>query len=328
MRKLVTLGFITMLVWLSSSTAMADERTLLETVLVDAQVVGRVAEMAQRDLPRELLLRIVEQDIDLLRGRRDNGSYSYAHFEMIESGRITERFTVRPEERDGQLDRKQFRGKNVYKIIVNVPGRRMLVARNRDLYLERIVVDYEDQQRRSRSRTFDVGRTIDAGEQMEFDLGEVASDAVATVYARSERKTSNIEVIFLKASLIDNADSPWFGLVQNAKLLREAVDRRDQTTMQSLAATLASRVGAVLERDFVRTAARAPVREEEPVPHRPLGTPPEIALEAPPVLEIYLQLQQIQDYLTGTEVERREGLDLLHQLIRNLRRAALAEAAR
>lgn len=327
MKKSIAATLITLLALLSSPAA-AEDRDLLETVLVDAQVVGRVAEVAQRDLPRELLLRIVEQDIDLLRGRRDDGSYAYAHFEMIESGRVAEGFTVRAAERDGQLDRKQFRAKNVYKIIVNVPSRRLLVARNRDLHLDRIVVDYEDQQRQTKTRTFEVGRTIDAGENIEFDLGEVAADALATVHARSERKTSSIEVIFLKASLVDDADSPWFGLVQNAKLLREAVDRRDQATMQSLAASLAGRVGAVLDRDFARTALREPVSEIEPVVPRPLGTPPEIPLDAPPVLEIYLQLQQVQDFLTGTEAERREGLDLLHQLIRNLRRAALAEAAR
>jgi hypothetical protein len=38
-----------------------------------------------------------------------------------------------------------------------------------------------------------------------------------------------------------------------------------------------------------------------------------------PNIEIYTDLQAIEDLLTGTEAEKRQGLDKLHQLVRKLR---------
>jgi len=63
------------------------------------------------------------------------------------------------------------------------------------------------------------------------------------------------------------------------------------------------------------------------------GSPPRIArsgpwsantaprIESTPTVEIYMELQAVEDLLTGNESEKREGLDKLHQLVRRLRPA-------
>ena len=51
----------------------------------DAKTVDRVAEASKRDLPRDLLARIINNDIELLRGHRSDGTYEYASFERFES---------------------------------------------------------------------------------------------------------------------------------------------------------------------------------------------------------------------------------------------------
>ena len=38
-----------------------------------------------------------------------------------------------------------------------------------------------------------------------------------------------------------------------------------------------------------------------------------------PSVDIYPELQAVEDLLTGTEAEKREGLDRLHQVLRRLR---------
>jgi hypothetical protein len=50
----------------------------------------------------------------------------------------------------------------------------------------------------------------------------------------------------------------------------------------------------------------------------------EMTVTAPPAdtatrLEMQTELQMIEDLLTGTEAERREGMDRLHQLVRRMR---------
>lgn len=298
------------------------DQEMLERVYLDAQVIKRVAEVAHRDLPRELLSRIIEQDIDMLRGKQADGTYTQAHFEPIEADRVREGFSVSPREEGDRLDRSQFRAKNVFKLIVDVPSRRFLVVRNSDIFLDRIEISYDDQNGISKSETFDVGRRIDAGESMEFELPEVASDAVATVYARSENKNANMELIFVKAELVDNANSPYFGVVQSAKLLQEAIERRDQTAMQSLASTMGARLETFLS---PRAPAQVVTRAETiPSPRQETAD----AIDSPPILEIYLQLQRIEDLLNGSSSDRRDGMDRLDRLIRELRSSALDAAER
>lgn len=293
-----------------------EDQEMLERVYLDAEVIKRVAEVAHRDLPSELLQRIIEEDIDLLRGKELDGTYRYAHFEPIESGRVSEGFSVREQGEDGKQDRNQFRAKNVFKLIVHIPSRRLLVARNRDVILDRIEVSYEDQNQEPKIETFQVQQRIEAGKRMEFELPEVASDAIATVYASTEQKSANMELIFVKAELVDNADSPYFGIVQSAKLLEEAIERRDQTAMQSLASSMAGRIDTFIvspEEEVVAVAA-----EPEP-PAEVSGEP----IDTIPVLEIYLQLERIEDLLGGSEFDRQDGIERLHELIRELRSAAL-----
>ena len=57
--------------------------------------ISRVEQFG-RDLPSDLLKRIVEEDIDLLRGKRSDGSYQYASFERFDSGRINKGFSIKP----------------------------------------------------------------------------------------------------------------------------------------------------------------------------------------------------------------------------------------
>lgn len=318
MKRLIITAATLIMLSTPAVSQQADDHEMLERVYLDAQVIKRVAEVAHRDLPRDLLMRIVEQDIELLRGKQSDGAYVYAHFERIEAGRVSEGFTVKPAEEDGRLDRNQFRAKNVFKLIVDIPSRRLLVARNRDIFLDRIEVNYDDQNGIPKTETFDVGRRLDAGEQMEFELPEVASDAIATVYARSESKTANMQLVFIKAELVDNADSPHFAIIQSAKLLREAIDRRDQTAMQSLASSMADRIDATggLAAPAVASSERLPATERQR------------GVETVPVLEIYLRLERIEDLMSGTASERNDGMDRLRELIRELRTQALDAAQR
>lgn len=322
MKKLLLTATTLILMSNPAAAQLAGEQEMLERVYLDAQVIKRVAEVAHRDLPQDLLLRIIDQDIELLRGRQNDGTYRYAHFEPIESGRVSEGFSVRPQQEGDSLDRNQFRAKNVFKLIVDIPTRRLVVARNRDVFLDRIEVNYEDQEGRSKNETFTVNERMDAGEQMEFELPEVASDAIATVYARTDVKSANMELIFVKAELVDNANSPYFGIIQSAKLLHEAIARRDQTAMQSLASSMAERI---------RTSAERPLAE----PRISIGSPADpdasvavTEVDTVPVLQIYLQLERIQDLLEGTPSERDDAMEQLQELIRELRSSALDAAQR
>lgn len=318
MRTLLIALTVTLALTGSSYALESGEREMLEQVHLDALVIRRIAEVAGRDLPRDLLQRMVEQDIELLRGKQSDGSYRRARYEPIEAGRVSEGFTVRPGGEAGELDRDEFRAKNVFKLIVRLPSRRLLVARNRDIHLERIEIAYDDQDGRSKVETFEVGQHVEAGNSLEFDLPEVAADAVATVWARAERKTANMELIFVQAELVDDPGSVYFGVIQSAKLLQEAIERRDLTAMQSLASSITERLESW---SSVTVPAPRPV-EDDRLP-RVEVLPEEPAARSDALLEVYLRLERIEDLLDGSPDEENEARERLHALIRELRAAAL-----
>lgn len=80
----------------SVSLIAADE--IAQRVSDDARVIRRIAEVSRRDFPEDLVSRILKEDLDLLRGRRANGSYAYAHFEREEAGRDDDRFAVKSQD--------------------------------------------------------------------------------------------------------------------------------------------------------------------------------------------------------------------------------------
>src|SRR5687768_4411816 len=112
----------------------------MQRVADDALVIDRVAEASKRDLPADLLERILSEDIDLLRGKRADGTYEYATYERLEAGRQTQSFSVNP--RKDQMETLEMKGSFVYRVIVDVPRRRLVVGRNRPIWIERIDVEY------------------------------------------------------------------------------------------------------------------------------------------------------------------------------------------
>src|SRR5205807_3544977 len=107
-------------------------------VAADANVIDRVAEASTNDLPRDLLKRIVNEDIDLLRGKRADGTYQYAAYDRMEAGRKSDSFSVDPEHKESVLE---LRDVFPYRLIVNVPSRRMMVAKNHHIYIDRIEIE-------------------------------------------------------------------------------------------------------------------------------------------------------------------------------------------
>src|SRR6185436_8935001 len=93
-RNRATMCF-SVIVLLFTSSVSAQQ---ISKVADDGLVIDRVAEASKRDLPRDLLKRIVNEDIDILRGKRQDGSYQYATYERFEAGRNTQSFSIQAHE--------------------------------------------------------------------------------------------------------------------------------------------------------------------------------------------------------------------------------------
>ncbi|HEU4523326.1 MAG TPA: hypothetical protein VFT12_15055 [Thermoanaerobaculia bacterium] len=296
---------ITILLMMSAASAGAVEREALQRVYTDAVVIDRVAEASRKDLPDDLLERMVNEDIDLLRGKRNDGSYEHATYERLEASRSSSSHSVQPRRND-EMERIDLRGSWIYRLIVDSPSRRLLLTKNRPVYLDRLELEYiPEGSSDTRRETITINETLEPGKIRTIDLPEVARQATARLFARADSAEGygNLELTLVHARVVDNVDSPYADAVATAKALLRAIDAREVPSIRAMAARL---------RDSL-----APYQAVSTTP-QPVARQMEVV--APPVdTALYTELQIIEDLLTGDEAERRDGLDRLHQLVRKLR---------
>lgn len=298
-----TLSFV---LFATATSVLAQ--TAPERVYDDAKTIERVAEVSRRDLPVDVLRRIATEDLDLLRAKRADGTYQYAHHEREEAGRIEESFTIRASGRD-LTQKLRLKGDFVYRLDIQAPSRRLVVARNRRFWLDRVDLEYKSVDggvEHFETKIF--GVWLEPGVKKTIDLPEIARQATAIIHVKLDEKkgTANADLTFFKARVSDNQDSPYALGVQNVKSILRALDSADRTSVRSLAAAL-------------RASLPAPATSISSIEVRPSPAPPPGRTAATPDPDLYLELQSIEDSLTGTPEERRAGLDRLHQLVRRLR---------
>jgi len=283
-------------------------------VATDAKVIDRVAEASTNDLPKDLLKRIVNEDIDLLRGKRADGTYQYAAYDRMEAGRKSDSFSVDPERKESVLE---LRDAFPYRLIVTVPSRRMMVAKNHHIYIDRVEIEMLPQTSSEKKfQTVKVDAWLEPGTSKTIDLGDIGKQATARVYAHAEAGGyANVTLTFIEARIFDEPSSPYADAVESAKAILKAIDHADKSSIRAMAQRISN--------SFVAVSAVNPA---------PIGTPPATIAATPAVSQVNVtagredaetvtELQAIEDLLTGTEAERRQGVDRLHQLLRRLRNA-------
>jgi hypothetical protein len=283
-------------------------------IAADAHVIDRVAEASTNDLPKDLLKRIVNEDIDLLRGKRADGTYQYAAYDRMEAGRKSDSFSVDPEHKESVLE---LRDVFPYRLIVNVPSRRMMVAKNHHIYVDRVEIETLPQTSSEKKfQTVKIDAWLEPGTAKTIDLGDIGKQATARVYAHAEAGGyANVTLTFIEARIFDEPSSPYADAVESAKAIAKAIDHGDKSSIRAMAQRIASA--------FPAGPAAIPAAVGAP-PATIAATPAASQVnvtagrEAP---ETLTELQAIEDLLTGTEAERRQGVDRLHQLLRRLRNA-------
>src|SRR6185436_16199538 len=287
-------------VLLFAVSAAAQQPAQISKVADDGLVIDRVAEASKRDLPRDLLKRIVNEDVDVLRGKRSDGTYQYATYERFEAGRKTESFSIQP--REDRMQTVEVKGSFVYRAIVDVPSRRMLVRKNLPVWIESVEIELVPEGKSQNERqTIDVKAWLQPGEIRPVDFTAVARQATVRVVAQVDPKGGygNLDVTLVQARIVDNADSPYANAVASAKAMQRALDNNDIPSLRAMAQRMRDSLGAPM-----RVSAPAPA------PAAPAST---LTVTAPSdreaQAETQTELQIIEDLLTGNEAERREGLD-------------------
>lgn len=263
----------------------------------DAKAVDRVAAASKHDMPADLLKRMIHEDIELLRGRRADGGYDYASFERLEAGRTSEASSVEGNNDPEKFTKLEVKSSWVYRLVIEVPSRRLLVTKNRRVYIDHVEIEaIPEHGGAAKQQTVPVQAWLEPGTMRNIDLDEIARQATVRVYARTDKEGGygNITLSLIQARVSDNPNSPYADAIASAKAILRALDHDDPASMRAMAQRMES--------------------DLQP------KTPATVEVVAPRMdAETLTELQAIEDLLTGSENERRQGLDRLHQLIRKLR---------
>ncbi len=280
-----------------------------ERVSTDAMVIDRIAQVAtKRELPSDLLKRIVTEDIELMRGRRDDGSYQYATWERFEASRVNRGFSVQA--RADKMETLEVKGMYVYRVIIDAAERKLLVRKNRPVWIERVDLEYiAVGSTVTERKTIDVKAWMQPGEVRPIDVPVIARQLTANVIATAEEKGgyANVTISLVEARIVDNSDSPYADAVASAKAMQRALDNNELPSLRAMAQRVRDSLGTPMRPSSTMTVT---------APAPAVATP---SVDRATQVEMQAELQLIEDLLTGSESEKREGMDRLHQLIRRIR---------
>lgn len=276
-------------------------------VYEDVRVVRRVASVAGQDLPMEVLTRLIDENVERLRGRQDDRNYAFASWTREESNRVSDTATVK-KEKDGLATIVEIEARSSYRLEISTPSRRYIAARNRPLQLDSVIVEYTNAAGQRRTEQFEFGTEINPGESRHVELDEIGWDVIARLKATTQEGAvgnSTVELALLVPTLVDEPSSPYADPTANLLAMRTAVLNLDILEIRRLCDAITARF------DEMSRQARSQIR--------PVGT-----ISAPSGTTIQAdrlrnELQRIEDLLTGNEQDRRDGMDKLHQLIIYLR---------
>ena len=239
------LTMIALLLAALGSSMHVQAQDVAQRVTDDAIAIDRVAAASKRDLPTDLLRRMIEEDIELLRGRRNDGSYQYASFERFDTGRISQDFSVQ-HRGEGKMESLELKGVWVYRLQIEVPSRRLLVRKNRPVWIERVDLEYVAERGTQNERqSIEVKQWLKPGEFRPVDLPQIARQATARVIATVEDGSGygNVELALIKAKIVDNPDSPYGDAVASAKAIQRALDNSDVPSMRAMAQRIRNTLG-------------------------------------------------------------------------------------
>lgn len=275
----------------------------------DAWALERIADVSSsgRAMPRDVMREIVTQSLETLRGGAPDGTYRWARYERQEAERQSEGYSLRPTGADAP-DSFETSGDLAYAIRIEVPSRRLLVVRNRRVFIDRIEVDYRELGAFRDTQVIEVDRWIEPGDGVEYPLEEITRRASARVIGWAdpeERGSAAIEVSWLVPTLVDDPTSPFAQEVAILKQIHASIDDRDQERTESLAQQLATELGRHIEpqrrSDLVidETVARVPL---------PIGRD-----------ELLYELRTVQELMrTGGVSARGTADERLRELIRRV----------
>lgn len=311
----------------SLASAQETEEPATEVTALDAQRVSdlgadlkafdRMAEFCDNlDPCAAVIRRVADENLEMLREPRGDGSYRWANLQRIEAGRRSSDGEIVKVHSEAELDTIAVAGQRIYSAIISVPKRRTMFSSNNKVWVRDLVVESEMVDGRTRTYEIPVGEWIEPEDSRTVPLEDVALKArvVARLGVQTGNTKSAAEVTILEASLVDDPRNPYYPFVRQFKGIGEVVAARrpDRSQLRTLTREAVLNLPGEMERlvalreERLETMRREERGEDEGI----------VVGDATP--DVVHEMQKAATLLAGTATEQQEGRAKLEKLIEKL----------
>lgn len=299
-------------------TSVLDEKKLSD-IGVDFKAFYRMAEFCD-DLAAcaGVIRKVAEQNLEMLREPRDDGSYRWASFQRVEAGRTSLEKEILKVHTEATLDTIELTGKRSYRVVVTAPKKRSLVSSNNKVFVKNVVADVTGMDGKTRTVEVPVGVWVNPGDSHSVPLDDIAISArvKVNVGVESGTKKAVASVALLEAGLVDDPLNPFHPAVRRLNtivtIVKEKTVSRGQLKAVAEEAVL-DLPGEMAKMMELREASLKRLRQLTET-GQAAGT---IAVgDATP--DVIHELSKAAKLLTGTVAEQEEGRKSLDALIQRL----------
>ena len=288
----------------------------IDALASDLHTLARVVEVSKdlRD-SRQVLNAIIDDDVDDLREKRDDGTYRWASLQREEGGRVTEERPVQKVQTEKELNTITVSSPNAYRVMITAPRKRNLVSANNRVYVRNVIVDATGFDGKSTHQEIPVNVWINPGDSNGVALSDIGKNVRATVEVgvESGNKAAVANVALLQAKLVDNPQSPYFPAVTRLLQIKQYV-KTDDIPRGALKTSIDEALLALPGELEKRTADMAQAEQaRKQMMSSGLTTGQILPGDATP--DVVKELGEIQKLLVGTVDEQAEGRKRLQAVI-------------
>lgn len=202
----------------------------IEALAADLHALARIVDVSKdlRD-SRQILLAIIDDDIEKLREKRDDGTFRWASLQREEGGRVTDEKPIQKVQTEKELNFITVSAPNTYRVLVNVPRKRSLVSANNRVFVRNVIVDSTGFDGKTTHHEIPVNVWVNPGDSYGVPLPEIGKSvkAIVELGVESGNKQAVANVALLQAKLVDNPASPYFPAVTRLLQIRQYVKTSD-----------------------------------------------------------------------------------------------------
>lgn len=302
----------------AEETSVLDEKKLSD-IGVDFKAIYRMSEFCD-DLAvcAPVIRKVAEQDLEILREPRKDGSYRWASFQRIEAGRVSAEKEILKVHTESTLDTIELTGKRSFRVVVSAPKKRSLVSSNNKVFVRNVMAETTGADGKTRTTEIPVGVWIEPGDSHSVPLDEIAVSARVrvSVGVESGTKKAVASAALLEAGLVDDPQNPYHPAVRRLNLIHTLVKDKSVSRGQLRAAAeeaVLELPGEMQKLMQLREASLKRLRELVDSGE----TTGAVALgDATP--DVVHELDKAAKLLSGTVAEQEEGRAALQSLIEKL----------